>query len=416
MAMLRALVELGAGPVVLHVEHGVRGEESLGDARFVRDLCGRLGLGFELRHLRLEGQANFQERARLARYRLAEQVSDERGIRSVATGHTADDVAETVLINLARGAGLRGLSGIPPVRGRFVRPLIEHTREEVLAYLAYLGQPYRTDPTNLTVKYARNRIRQEVLPVLEDLYPGAGRNIARGAGLLREDLAALEGLAERAIRRRGKEVVVPSGGLEAMPEALRRYVVRLAYSAALPGARGLDSAAVGRVLGLLRRKAGTRVLNLPGGVVAAGRADGELAFYPGGEAGEGEADVCDVRAGSFAFGGREVEVREAVRFDAGDAARPEVAYLDAEKGPYRVRMAREGDIIRPLGLGGTKKVFKAMVDRGVPGDLRRRTPVVVDERGRVAWVFGGEIGEEFKVGEASEKILRLEVGGVREHG
>src|SRR5215211_2625466 len=155
VALLRALVALGTGPVVLHVDHGLRGEESRADAEFVRDLC-----------------ENLQERARDERYRLAGEVADGLGLRTIAAGHTADDVAETVLMNLARGAGLRGLSGIPPVRGRLVRPLIERTRQEVLEYLESLDQPYRTDPTNLTGKYARNRVRLEILPLLEELNPG----------------------------------------------------------------------------------------------------------------------------------------------------------------------------------------------------------------------------------------------------
>lgn len=114
-------------------------------------------------------------------------------------------------------------------------------------------------------------------------------------------------------------------------------------------------------------------------------------------------------AGGFEFAGWAVDAREIAGYDARDAARPEVAYLDSGLGPYRVRMAREGDTIRPLGLGGTKKVYKAMMDRKVPRDLRSRTPVVVDERGRVAWVFLGETSEEFGVGTRTEKVLRLEV-------
>ena len=92
-----------------------------------------------------------------------------------------------------------------------------------------------------------------------------------------------------------------------------------------------------------------------------------------------------------------------------DAARGDVAYLDGGRGPYAVRMAGEGDVIRPLGLGGTKKVLRAMMDRKVPSDLRRWTPVVVGGSGEVAWIVGGELGEGFKVGETTEKILRLEV-------
>jgi tRNA(Ile)-lysidine synthase len=401
VALLRALVELGGEPVVLHVDHGLRGEESRADAEFVRELCEKLGVPCEVRNIKLEQGANLQERAREERYRIAEEVADELGLRTTAVGHTADDVAETVLMNLARGTGLRGLAGIPPVRGRLVRPLIERTRREVIEYLASLDQPYRTDPTNLTGKYTRNRVRLEVLPVLEELYPGAARNLARGATLAREDLEVLEDLAAEAIEERGAEVVVSLGALHPV---LSRYAVRRAYSMLLPEAPPLGSALVEAVLGLSGE--GTRMLDLPGGVVASVRAGEEISLYPRADPFVREKEL---RAGENHFAGWRISVREVSRYEPEDAARAEVAYLDAARGPYRVRMAREGDTIRPLGLGGTKKVLRAMMDRKVPRDLRRRTPVVVSASGEVAWILLGELGEEFKVDEMTERVLRVEV-------
>lgn len=409
VAMLRVLLGLGAEPVVLHVDHGLRGEESRGDAEFVRVLCENLGVPCEVRRIDLRG-SSLQEKAREERYGISEGLAHERGLSAVATGHTADDVAETFLLNVARGAGLRGLSGIPPVRGRLVRPLIERRRAEVLAYLELLGQPYRTDPTNLAPKYARNRVRLKVLPALESLYPGASGNISRAASLLREDLGTLEDLAAGSVHRRGDETVVPLSGLWALPPALRRYAVRRAYRGAIPDAPPLGSALVDAVLRLAESREGTKALDLPGGAVVAARPE-ELAFYPRRTPFEGEEEI---RGGEFEYAGWLVEAREVDGFDPEDAARPGVAYLDAAFGPYRVRMAREGDSIRPLGLGGTKKVMRAMMDRKVPKDLRRRTPVVVDGAGRVAWIFSGELSEEHKVGGATERALRLEVLGRRE--
>src|SRR5919112_2759350 len=279
VALLRVVVALGGDPVVLHVDHGLRGEESREDAEFVLELCRGMNVRCEVRRLELEDDSNLQERAREDRYRLAEEVVVRMGLRAVATGHTADDVAETVLMNLARGAGLRGLAAIPPVRDRIQRPLIECTRREVLDYLQDLEQPYRTDPTNLTDKYARNRVRLDVLPVLEELYPAASRNIARTASLVREDLAILEGLATRAVERRGEEVVLPLESLTGLRPALRRHAVRLAYVTLVPEAAPLPSNLVEAVLGLLEGGGGTRTLDLPGGVVASGRTGAGLALY-----------------------------------------------------------------------------------------------------------------------------------------
>jgi tRNA(Ile)-lysidine synthase len=409
VALLRVLVELGGEPAVLHVDHGLRGEESREDAEFVRGLCESLGVRCEIWRLGLGWEANLQERAREERYRLAEEVAGEQGARTVALGHTADDVAETVLMNLARGAGLRGLSGIPPRRGRLARPLIERTRPEILDYLEGIGQPYRTDPTNLTAKYARNKVRLEVLPVLEGLYPGAARNLARAAALAREDLEVLETLAAEVLKRRGEEVVLPSKELLMLPPVLRRHAVRRAYSALLPDAPPLSSALVDAVLDLGSRSGGTKTLDLPGGAVASARAGEEVSLYLA-EAPTGGEEELEI--GETVFAGWRISVREVSRLDPVDASRAEVAYLDASKGPYRMRLAREGDIIRPLGLGGTKKVLRAMMDRKVPKDLRRRTPVVVSGGGEVAWIFLGELGEGFRVGQAKEKVLRVEVAKI----
>lgn len=410
VALLRVLVELETRPVVLHVDHGLRGEESLMDAKFVRELCEELGLVYEERRARIE-EGNLQEEARKERYRFAEWLVVERELSAIATGHTADDVAETVLLNLARGAGLRGLSGIPPVRGRIVRPLIHHCRRDVLRYLEHLDQPYRTDPTNLTSKYARNRVRLEVLTVLEELYPGAGSNIAHNASLLRDDLELLEGLVAGLVHRRGEEVVVPLDDLDRRPLALRRHAVRRAYATLVPDDTPLGSTTVETVLEQSRKREGTRTIHLPGNVVVTVRYGEELAFYRRAEhETEQLPEVRDLLVGQQDFHGWLVDVREVRGYDPEDAIRPEVAYLDAGLGPYRVRFAREGDTIRPLGLGGTKKVMRAMMDRKVPKDLRERTPVVVDTPGKVAWIFLGETGEEFKVDSGVEqKALRLEV-------
>ncbi len=406
VALLRAVLQLGGRPAVLHVDHGLRGDESGADAVFVRDLCEELDVRCRVEVLDLGGASNLQERARDARYRLARAVSAGLGIGVIATGHTADDVAETALLNLSRGAGLRGIASIPPAREGLVRPLIDRTRREVLRYLSDLDQPFRTDPTNLSGKYARNRVRLEVLPVLEDLYPGAAANLARAASLAREDVEVLEALADAALETRGAEVVLPGEALRALHPSLRRHAVRRAYARVLPGAPppGLDR--VESVLALAGAGPGTRSLDLPGGAVAVGRGEDEISLYvpreiPSGEEALGEGEV--------AFGGWVFRVEEVGGYDGPDAARPGVAYLNAALGPYRVRTAREGDMIRPLGLGGRKKVFRAMMDRKVPGDLRRRTPVVVGRTGEVAWIPFGELGEDFKVERGPGRILKVEV-------
>jgi tRNA(Ile)-lysidine synthase len=407
VALLRVMLELGVEPVVMHVNYGLRGEESDADAEFVEDLCTQFNLECESRRVKVMG-GNFQEEARNERYRLAHEILEAHDLSTILTGHTADDVAETVLLNLARGTGLRGLAGIPPVRGFVARPLILQRRNDVLAYLEQLGQSYRTDDSNLRPKYARNRVRLEVMPILESLHPGAGGNIARTASMLRDDLEALESLAGRLIERRGGEIVVSLRSCSESSPAILRHALRLAYGL-LNQDSALDSTAIENILESVDSGEGTVVRDLAGGIVVAVRSGGEVAFYRPEEV---TSRFEELVVGAQRFEGWRIEVSEVGELDPEDAARSGVAYLDALGEPYRVRMPREGDRMRPLGLGGSKSVLKAMKDRRVPADLRLRTPVLVDSEGRIAWILSGELDEDHKVTPKTKKILRIEVQGI----
>jgi tRNA(Ile)-lysidine synthase len=269
VAALSALHRAGeAGPVIAcHVDHGLRpGSER--DAAHCRGLCARLGLRFAARSVRVR-PGNVQAQARRARYAALRAAAAEAGAAHIATGHTRADQAETVVLRLLRGAGARGLAGIPPRRGALVRPLIDRSREEVLAYLAARGLPALEDPSNATGRFLRNRVRAEVMPALRRLAPAAERALARAADLLRGDDRALERSA-RALHR-GKRAEVEA--LLAAAAAVRRRVVRRLWKAATGSRRGLTAEHVASVLRLLRRPRPGRI-SLPGGVearVAGGR-------------------------------------------------------------------------------------------------------------------------------------------------
>ncbi len=221
VALLRGLLEVGVGPVsVAHFHHQLRPEADA-DAAFVRDLAAAHGVPFDFgtADVRAAG-GNLEATARRLRYAWLREVAAAWGAAWVATGHTANDNAETVLHHLTRGTGLDGLRGVAPVAGAVVRPLLGVTRGEVLAYLTHLGQPFVTDATNFDPSLTRVRIRAELLPLLETFNPQAvaalGR-LARQADELAEclrDLAA--DLLTRIERPRVGGVVVLDAGVTAM--------------------------------------------------------------------------------------------------------------------------------------------------------------------------------------------------------
>ncbi|MBY0522155.1 MAG: tRNA lysidine(34) synthetase TilS [Gemmataceae bacterium] len=203
VALLRALLALGVGPlVVAHLNHQLRGAESDGDEQFVRDRCAGLTLRCErldvAAQARVEG-ANLEAVARRLRYRWLVGIAQETGSRWIATGHNAGDQAETVLHRLLRGSGLQGLRGIAPQREAapgitIVRPLLEVPRSEVIAYLESEAQTYRQDSSNADRRFMRNRIRHELLPLLEEHYnPAVARILCRLATQAEEICRETEG-------------------------------------------------------------------------------------------------------------------------------------------------------------------------------------------------------------------------------
>ena len=274
-------VEIQAG----HVNHGLRGQESEDDQRFVAGLCEALGV--RLTVPRLEGMTveggNLEERLRVQRYRLLEELAAAQG-GVVATAHHADDQAETLLLKLARGAGLRGLSGIYPRlqdqegRVRVIRPLLSFRRKEILDYLERRRMTFRTDTSNLSTHLDRNWVRQELLPrMVERLNPRSIEHLSQTATLALEAQELMQELSTAAlpdvVRSRGEgSVELDVSRLSSQALALRKYLVRDTVSDLSRGLTGLDFEQVESVLALLGMPSGHQV-ELPGGLVAVRRYD-----------------------------------------------------------------------------------------------------------------------------------------------
>lgn len=284
VALLRALAELRVGPlVVAHLNHRLRAEESDADEDFVCRLCESLRIsGLQLRRERSEvrglaaGQ-NLEAFARQYRYDWLRRTARETGCPWVATGHTADDQAETVLHRLLRGAGLQGLRGIAPARPldagvTVVRPLLNVTRGDVLAYLDARGQDYCRDSSNADVSFTRNRIRHELLPHLAERYnPAVASVLARLAAQAREAFSEIEELAE-ALRqqaelpRAGSMLVFDHRVLAEAPPCRVREMFRLVWRREGFPRGDFTAADWDRLAALVRGE--LPAMDLPGGVSA----------------------------------------------------------------------------------------------------------------------------------------------------
>lgn len=233
VSLLRALIEsadlLGITVCACHLNHGLRGEESDRDEQFCKSLCENLQIPIYTKRVDVTAQQNKHEgienAARRVRYAFFREIHERAG-GVIATAHTASDNAETVLLNLTRGTGLRGLCGIPPRREFIIRPMLNVTREDVERYLETLGQDFTTDCTNFSSDYTRNKIRMNVTPRLEEINPAFAQAVARMCEAAREDCEFLEGLAERALAESKSGRGYDAMKIHALPDAVKSRAVR----------------------------------------------------------------------------------------------------------------------------------------------------------------------------------------------
>jgi tRNA(Ile)-lysidine synthase len=369
VCLLDVAVRLGASVSALHVNYGLR-EGADADEAFVRELCGRLGVSLHAERVSLPESGNLQERARDARYALAERLAEG----DYAAAHTASDQAETVLYRLAVSPGSRALHGMAARRGRLVRPLLAVTREEVRGYLGARGLGWREDPSNADRRFARARVRHDLLAALREIGPAPERTIAATAAQLRDEAELLERAVDAALEELGGGPAVSLAALREQPPALRRLVLRR-----LAGDRPVPD----EVLELDER--GSSSLDLGDGLRAVAEY-GTIRFTSVADPRQPEPVELPV-PGRARFGSWELE---AVLAEEGDVT-VSAAALGASA---TVRAWRKGDRMRPLGLGGTKTLQDLFTDRKIPRALRRTLPVV-EVGGEVAWVAGVALDERF---------------------
>jgi tRNA(Ile)-lysidine synthase len=369
VCLLDVALRLDAHVAALHVNYGLRpGADE--DESFVAKLCERLGVPLHSERADLGTGGNLQDRARQIRYALAERYA--RG--DYAAGHTASDQAETVLYRLAVSPGSRALHGMPARRGRLVRPLLAVTSREVRDYLQARGLEWREDPSNADRRFARARVRHDLLEAMRSVGPAPEHTIAETARQLREEAEVLDAAVSDALDELGGGPGVSLPALRELAPALRRLVLRR-----LAGGRPVPDS----LLDVDSR--GTKSIDLGDGWRAVAEY-GTLRFTRAREAVAPEPVELTV-PGRATFGDWQVEAAVEAGGDVSVSA-------DALGAHCTVRAWREGDRMRPVGLGGTKTLQDLFTDRKVPRELRRSLPVV-EARGQIVWVAGVAVDERF---------------------
>ena len=433
VALTHALAQMSRGGrrwsayelTAAHLNHRLRGEESDRDERFVRGMCERLQIDLVVEQVErsevLAGSSNLEERARIVRYAFLNRVADRVAARHIAVAHHADDQAETVMLRLLRGTGVAGLSAMGACGpGRIVRPLLTVGRAEILRYLDAIGATYVIDGSNQSAAMLRNRVRHELMPMLErDYAPRLGRRLA---GLAREFSEVDDHISSAARRELDRRLAGPDrldlAGFDDLPPALSSSMIREWLREHRGDLRRVYRAEIERISrfccgeaaapGSLRLARGWR-LRVEYGVAVlepASSADTESAPFALVLARDG---VTDAQAAGFTFVAKLMLNGTGLEDDAPSAgAAPMEALFDARRiaGELIVRSVRPGDRVRPLGMNGTRKVQDVYVDRKLARE-RRATWPIVEAGNEVLWIPGMLRSRFALLTEATDELLHL---------
>lgn len=361
VAMLFALYllreKLGITLEAAHFNHNLRGEESLRDETFVRELCARYEIPLHVASGEIHpGKKGLEAAARDARYAFLESLPGK-----IATAHTADDNAETILMHLVRGTGLKGLGGIAPQRGKLIRPMLGITRREVEDFLAEWHLPHVEDSTNETDAFLRNRLRHHVMPLLAAENPRIAENLSQMALRLREDEACLT-------RQSHYETLPEVETLRTLPSAVRSRMLERFLKE--NGVREPEDVHIAQAEALVFSDSPSASAAFPGGVTLS-RQYGRLTANPTGEAFTPVTLTCP---GSAEAAGIRITCEP-----AGELAQSENLLTVCPVGKISIRPRQTGDKIRLS--GGSKSLKKLFIDRKIPAAVRERIPVVCDENG-----------------------------------
>jgi len=406
-----------------HLDHALR-PDSTNDAQYVFDLCHKLDIPIiieraDVKAFQKKNKLSLEEAAREVRYDFLARAARSAGTNTIALGHTQNDQAETILLHIIRGSGTRGLRGLQPVSQRKVankrltllRPLLHITRSETESYCSRNRLEPHIDPTNMDTSLLRNRVRLQLLPDLKKYNPGIIEALLRNAAVGAADVEFIDknaaAIYKRIVRRQANGLQISREGILKLHPSLQRAILRKAIENVTGTLKDIEAGHIEDMLDLLVKPTGKRI-QLPYGLTL--RSDYDVIYLEhrqnnmptsmGGEyllPGAGQTGIPGWRV-SISIAKKKTVERE----------NPFIANLDASRvtGKITVRGRHPGDRFHPLGLQQSKKVGQFMIDSHIPQTMRANVPVVCID-GKVAWVVGHRIDDNFKVTAGTKKVLRI---------
>ena len=420
--------KLGTKLHIAHLNHLLRGADSDADARYVTELARQLDIPAtidrrDVKDYQAKQRLSPEEAAREVRYAFLTQVADSIGTDRVAVGHTVDDHIETILMHLIRGTGTRGLRGLRPLSNwqssgktlHLIRPLLPISRQQTADYCSQLQLKPRFDASNLSLSPLRNRIRRQLLPLLQSYNPQVTEALLRTACITTDDTAFLDEaanhLCDDIVREDRGTLILNKVRLLQLPSAMKRYLLRNSIEKALGTLKDIETRHIEEILAALNKPAGKKI-SLPEGLTFSieydryllGRDSAALSPFPV----LGAEFTLKIPGETKLPGGR-IAAKIIERAEMKEKDDGFTAYLDLAKTGSNliVRTRQSGDRFQPLGMSQPKKLNEFMIDSKIPSAWRGRIPLVCSP-GQIIWVVGWRIDERVRVAEETKKVLRLE--------
>lgn len=417
--MLLALEDLSLKLVVAHVNHKLRGNESDRDAGFVRELAGKLNLDFEYVEVdtdsyRKVNKLSPEDAARKLRYDFFYKLLEKHKASKIATAHTLDDQAETVIMRLLRGSGTLGLSAIKPESNNLVRPLLNIKKSDIRVYLESRGIKWIEDSSNNSDDFRRNRIRNELIPVIENIQPNASEIIARSARV-----AAIESdFINEEVKKTYKTIISSSpigliGKVDKylnLHDAIRFGVLRMAISDMKGDINAVTSEHLFSVNKLIESENPSGQIDLPENTVFS--KGYELFCISRQNILARQYSLFINEPGSWKLS-EDITVEIEITSDVSLWGKRDVGYFSLKRAgfPITIRSYQDGDRFFPLGMENSKKVKDFFIDEKVPRFLRNKVPLF-ESGGEIMWLGGMRIDDRFKADEDEESFLRIKISGV----
>ena len=412
--------ELGIGVEAAHCNFHLRGAESVRDEEFCKQLCERLSVPLHLIHFDTQAYADLHSvsiemAARDLRYGYFENLRRDIEAQDICVAHHRDDSVETVLLNLVRGTGLRGLRGIQPRNGNIIRPLLSLSREDIVQYLGALGESYVTDSTNLHNDVKRNKIRLDVMPLLRELNPSVSQSIFESSLRVGEALKVFDEAMKRSIADVTATspshhlTISPSHHLVISVERLKQQPSPEYTLHEILSSYGFTSAQIEQIYGSLDTCSAGKIIASDSHELAFDR--GSLLVQPRTNVADAARSMRIPETGTYVFSDS-LKIKVAAE-DCGDDYVPSRAAdcvcLDASdiKFPLTLRHIEQGDRFVPFGMNGMKLVSDYLTDRKKNVFEKRAQLVVTDAQQRIVWLVGERTDNRFRISKETSKALRL---------